>query len=135
MRDPNGARPLRYKTEHGYVLSSETCALDAIRLISSCHIDPFGEMVVIDDKKVRSIMYVPQEEKGMKALCVFEYIYFARSDSNIDARAWSMRLNMGHELVRNEHIADLKRTIPDSARRYVLLGYSRNRHLVWRRSY
>ncbi|MBP7752907.1 MAG: amidophosphoribosyltransferase [Veillonella sp.] len=126
VRDPNGFRPLCLgKTEHGYVLSSETCALDAIKADFIRHIDP-GEMVVIDDGGVRSIMYVPQEEKVQKALCVFEYIYFARSDSNIDGQSVYMaRLNMGRELAREtKYDADLVMSIPDSGTT-AALGYSR----------
>lgn len=126
VRDPNGFRPLCLgKTEHGYVLSSETCALDAIKADFIRHIDP-GEMVVIDDSGVRSIMYVPQEEKVQKALCVFEYIYFARSDSNIDGQSVYMaRLNMGRELAREtKYDADLVMSIPDSGTT-AALGYSR----------
>ena len=126
VRDPNGFRPLCLgKTEHGYVLSSETCALDAIKADFIRHIDP-GEMVVIDDSGVRSIMYVPQEEKVQKALCLFEYIYFARSDSNIDGQSVYMaRLNMGRELAREtKYDADLVMSIPDSGTT-AALGYSR----------
>lgn len=126
VRDPNGFRPLCLgKTEHGYVLSSETCALDAIKADFIRHIDP-GEMVVIDDSGVRSIMYVPQEEKVQKALCVFEYIYFARSDGNIDGQSVYMaRLNMGRELAREtKYDADLVMSIPDSGTT-AALGYSR----------
>ena len=126
VRDPNGFRPLCLgKTEHGYVLSSETCALDAIKADFIRHIDP-GEMVVIDDSGVRSIMYVPLEEKVQKALCVFEYIYFARSDSNIDGQSVYMaRLNMGRELAREtKYDADLVMSIPDSGTT-AALGYSR----------
>ncbi len=126
VRDPNGFRPLCLgKTEHGYVLSSETCALDAIKADFIRHIDP-GEMVVIDDSGVRSIMYVPQEEKVQKALCVFEYIYFARSDSNIDGQSvYISRLNMGRELAREtKYEADLVMSIPDSGTT-AALGYAR----------
>lgn len=126
VRDPNGFRPLCLgKTEHGYVLSSETCALDAIKADFIRHIDP-GEMVIIDDSGVRSIMYVPQEEKVPKALCVFEYIYFARSDSNIDGQSvYLSRLNMGRELAREtKYEADLVMSIPDSGTT-AALGYAR----------
>lgn len=126
VRDPNGFRPLCLgKTEHGYVLSSETCALDAIKADFIRHIDP-GEMVIIDDSGVRSIMYVPQEEKVPKALCVFEYIYFARSDSNIDGQSvYLSRLNMGRELAREtQYEADLVMSIPDSGTT-AALGYAR----------
>ena len=65
VRDANGFRPLCLgKTEHGYVLSSETCALDAIKAEFIRHIEP-GEMVIIDDNGVRSRLFV---ESGKKKL-------------------------------------------------------------------
>ena len=57
------------------MLSSESCAFDAIKAEFIRHIDP-GEMVIIDDSGVRSTMYAEQK-KSTKKLCVFEYIYFA----------------------------------------------------------
>ena len=77
VRDPQGFRPLCLgKTANGYVLSSESCAFDAIKAEFIRHIDP-GEMVIIDDSGVRSTVYA-EPEKIDKKLCVFEYIYFAR---------------------------------------------------------
>ena len=49
------------KTENGYVLSSESCALDAIKAEFIRHIDP-GEMVIIDDSGVRSVIYSEPEK-------------------------------------------------------------------------
>ncbi|MDU6734993.1 MAG: class II glutamine amidotransferase [Veillonella sp.] len=84
LRDPQGFRPLCLgKTEHGYVLSSESCAFDAIKAEFIRDIDP-GEMVIINDRGVRSTIYA-EPQKIDKKLCVFEYIYFARSDSSTTA--------------------------------------------------
>ena len=68
VRDPQGFRPLCLgKTENGYVLSSESCAFDAIKAEFIRHIDP-GEMVIIDDSGVRSTMYAEPEKIDKKTL-------------------------------------------------------------------
>ncbi len=124
VRDPQGFRPLCLgKTENGYVLASETCALDAIHAGFIRHIAP-GEMVVITEEGVRSEFFT---EERNKALCIFEYIYFARSDSNIDGQnVYESRLAMGRELAREtkDFEADLVMSIPDSGTT-AALGYAR----------
>lgn len=70
VRDPQGFRPLCLgKTANGYVLSSESCAFDAIKAEFIRHIDP-GEMVIIDDSGVRSTIYAEPEKNRQKALCL-----------------------------------------------------------------
>ena len=125
VRDPQGFRPLCLgKTANGYVLSSESCALDAIKAEFIRHIDP-GEMVIIDDSGVRSVIYA-EPEKIDKKLCVFEYIYFARGDSHIDGQSvYQSRLNMGRELYNEtKYDADIVMSIPDSGTT-AALGYAR----------
>ena len=125
LRDPHGYRPLCLgKTNAGYVLASETCALDAIKAEFIRDIEA-GEMVIIDDSGVRSRMYAPADAIDKK-VCVFEYIYFARSDSTIDGQSvYESRLAMGRELARETHYdADLVMAIPDSGTT-AALGYAR----------
>lgn len=125
LRDPHGYRPLCLgKTNAGYVLASETCALDAIKAEFIRDIEA-GEMVIIDDSGVRSRMYAPADAIDKK-VCVFEYIYFARSDSNIDGQSvYESRLAMGRELAREtQYDADLVMAIPDSGTT-AALGYAR----------
>lgn len=125
LRDPHGYRPLCLgKTNAGYVLASETCALDAIKAEFIRDIEA-GEMVIIDDFGVRSRMYAPADAIDKK-VCVFEYIYFARSDSNIDGQSvYESRLAMGRELAREtQYDADLVMAIPDSGTT-AALGYAR----------
>lgn len=125
LRDPHGYRPLCLgKTNAGYVLASETCALDAIKAEFIRDIEA-GEMVIIDDSGVRSRMYAPVDAIDKK-VCVFEYIYFARSDSNIDGQSvYESRLAMGRELAREtQYDADLVMAIPDSGTT-AALGYAR----------
>lgn len=125
LRDPHGYRPLCVgKTNAGYVLASETCALDAIKAEFIRDIEA-GEMVIIDDSGVRSRMYAPADAIDKK-VCVFEYIYFARSDSTIDGQSvYESRLAMGRELAREtQYDADLVIAIPDSGTT-AALGYAR----------
>lgn len=125
LRDLHGYRPLCLgKTNAGYVLASETCALDAIKAEFIRDIEA-GEMVIIDDSGVRSRMYAPADAIDKK-VCVFEYIYFARSDSNIDGQSvYESRLAMGRELAREtQYDADLVMAIPDSGTT-AALGYAR----------
>lgn len=113
VRDPFGFRPLCLgKTDNGWILASETCAFDAIHATFVRDIAP-GEMVIIDDSGVKSVFL---KEKQQKAVCVFEYIYFARPDSVIDGQdVYQARLAMGRELAREtKYEADLVISVPDS---------------------
>ncbi len=123
VRDPYGFRPLCIgKLGDAWVLSSESCALDLIDAEFVREVEP-GEIVVIDDKGLRSLK--PFVEKPEKALCVFEYVYFARPDSRLMGVNVSMaRTRMGIELAKLHPVdADLVVPIPDSGN-YAALGYS-----------
>ena len=81
VRDPFGFRPLCIgKLGDAWVLASETCALDLIHAKFVREVEP-GEIVVIDEKGLRSIQAFPLQEQ--RAFCIFEYIYFARPDSYV----------------------------------------------------
>ena len=113
-RDPHGFRPLCLgKTPGGgYMLASETCALDAARAEFVRDIEP-GEMVTIDQSGVHSRRI---GEKTRHALCVFEYIYFARPDSVFDGLSiWQARHAMGRQLAREfKGEADIVTPVPDT---------------------
>ncbi|MBU2702878.1 amidophosphoribosyltransferase [Sporomusaceae bacterium BoRhaA] len=122
VRDPQGFRPLCLgKLLNGYVIASESCALDTVGAEFIRDIEP-GEMVVIDDNGVTSHFLT---KKAPKALCVFEYIYFARSDSRMDGQSvYQARLAMGRQLARESKFkADLVISVPDSGTT-AALGYS-----------
>jgi len=113
IRDPYGFRPLCLgKVDNGYVLASETSALDIMEAKFVKDIEP-GEMIVIDGKDYRSIKFKKNERN---ALCVFEYIYFARADSVIDGiSVYEVRKKMGMELAKMSKIdADIVIPVPDS---------------------
>lgn len=112
-RDPFGLRPLCLgQLGDAYVLSSESCALDIIGAEFIRDIEP-GEIVIIDKKGLKSLRSsVPTAKKS----CVFEYIYFARPDSNIDGyNVNRVRREMGRQLAR-EYLpeVDLVISVPDS---------------------
>lgn len=113
IRDPHGLRPLCIgKLKDGYVLASESCALDVLDAEFVRDVEP-GEIVVIDQDGFRSI-----EPANMcqKHLCVFELIYFARPDSVIDGDSvYDFRVNAGKMLAKQKKIeADMVMPVPDS---------------------
>jgi amidophosphoribosyltransferase len=112
-RDPNGIRPLCLgQLENGWILASESCAIDAVGGTFVRDIAP-GEIVIIDDNGVLSFEF---GEKTRKACCAFEYIYFARPDSVIDqVDVYTSRVKAGEILGRESAvIADLVVGVPDS---------------------
>ena len=122
LRDSFGIRPLSLgKLNSGYIVASETCALDIVGAKFVREIRP-GEILVIDDKGLKSV----QIEKGMQKLDVFEFVYFARPDSYILGKSVDeVRQNLGIELARENKIkADIVIPVPDSAIS-AALGFSR----------
>ena len=112
-RDPLGIRPLCLGDLDGaYILASETCALDIIGARFVRDIKP-GEVVVITEDGLES--YFPFEQPKPR-FCIFEYVYFARPDSNIENRnVYEVRKNIGMELARENPVeADLVVPVPDS---------------------
>lgn len=113
VRDPNGIRPLSIGALDGcYVLASETCAFDTIGAQFVRDVSP-GEIVVIDKSGINSLFI---ESGARKALCIFEFVYFARPDSVLEGSSVHMaRLEAGRQLAR-EHPAeaDLVIGVPDS---------------------
>jgi len=113
VRDPLGVRPLCLGTiDGGWVIASESCALDHIGADFVREIEP-GEIVSISNNGVESY----REEVGRRALCIFEYIYFARPDTTINGRLlYPARQAMGEGLAVEHPVdADLVMGVPDSA--------------------
>ncbi|BBN93566.1 amidophosphoribosyltransferase [Deinococcus grandis] len=123
FRDPNGVRPLviGQRDDHAYVIASEPCALYAVgaRLIRD--VQP-GELVWIDRTGLHSLMVEPRKPTP----CAFEWIYFARSDSQLDgADAHESRIRMGHQLAKEHPVdADIVVPVPDSGIG-AAIGYAR----------
>jgi amidophosphoribosyltransferase len=115
FRDPNGLHPLCLGTlnGHGYVVSSETCALNVVGARYLREVEP-GELVAIDSQGLRAVQATPA---GRPAMCLLEFIYFGRPDSTIYGRSLhTARRQMGQELAR-EHPApaDLVIPVPDTS--------------------
>ena len=114
FRDPHGVRPLVIGKvdDDGWCVASETCALDQIGAAFVRDVNP-GEAVRLTAEGVRSRQAMPS--KGGR-LCVFEHIYFARPDSQMDGETvWQSRQAMGRELARESPAeADLVVGLPDS---------------------
>jgi len=114
-RDPLGIRPLCLgKLNGGWVIASESCAMEHIGATFLREIEP-GEVIVIDQNGLRSSLW--RGDKGRRAMCVFELIYFARPDSVMDGKlVYSTRREMGAQLAREHPVeADLVIGIPDSS--------------------
>lgn len=98
VRDPNGFRPLCLgKIESGWVLASETPALDVVGAHFVREIEP-GEMVVIDANGYRSVRPFTRERIN-PTLCLFEFVYFSRPDSRLYNQSVHLaRQRMGEQL-------------------------------------
>lgn len=124
VRDPYGFKPLCIgKRDHAYILASETCALDTIGAEFVRDVLP-GEIVTITKHGIHSDtrMCIP---KNKEARCIFEYIYFARPDSNIDGvNVYQSRIMAGRYLAMDSPVdADLVVGVPESGNA-AALGYS-----------
>lgn len=122
-RDPNGIRPLCLgQVRGGWVLASESCAIDAMNGTFIRDIHP-GEIVIINKDGVLSFEF---GEKTSKRSCIFEYVYFARPDSIIDdIPVQEARYKMGAQLAKESPVeADVVVGVPDSGLG-AAIGYSR----------
>ena len=93
-----------------YVLASETCAFDAIGAEMLRDIAP-GEMIIITKEGIKSLQVLPSHRS---ALCIFEFIYFSRPDSNIGGKnVHSVRKKLGNLLAREHPVeADIVTGVP-----------------------
>ncbi len=114
FRDPWGVRPLCYGRfpGGGWMFASESCALATVGAEYVRELDP-GEIMWVDGDLHVSKMPQPRPQ----ALCMFEYIYFARPDSILNGSSIYMaRLEMGRQLAREHPVeADVVMAVPDSA--------------------
>ena len=120
-RDPQGIRPLVLgRLERGWVVASETAALDIVGASYVREIEP-GELVAIDEHGLRAHCFAKPEPKG----CLFEFVYLARPDTTISERSvQATRTEIGRRLAR-EHPADADLVIPvPESGRYAAIGYA-----------
>ena len=113
IRDPRGVRPLVLgKLGEGWVLASETCALDIVGAEHVREIEP-GEMIVIGPEGIKSTF--PFERTAPRP-CIFEKVYFSRPDSILGGQSvYETRRQIGIELAKESPVeADLVCPVPDS---------------------
>jgi amidophosphoribosyltransferase len=115
FRDPNGIRPLcigALPDNKGWVIASETCGLDIVGADFVRDVEP-GEVIRVNADGLVSEQAVPRRSH---ALCLFEYVYFARPDSRLDGvNVYEARDRMGRALSREAPVeADIVMGVPDS---------------------
>ena len=111
-RDPQGVRPLVLgRLSSGWVVASESAALDIVGASFVREVEP-GELIVIDENGLRSMIFAKPKRAG----CVFEYVYLARPDTSINGKnVYDARVDMGKALAREFPVeADLVIPTPDS---------------------
>ncbi len=111
-RDPQGIRPLVLgRLERGWVVASETAALDIVGASFVREIEP-GEFIAVDEHGLRSQRFAEAEPKG----CLFEYVYLARPDTTIAGRSVNAtRVEVGRRLAHEAPVeADLVIPVPES---------------------
>ncbi len=121
LRDPNGVRPLCLGRlndgDKGYVLASETCALNVVGAEFVREIEP-GEIVFINGEGVESVRFEKKSDlrEDRPALCIFEFIYLARPDSQLMGNnVHKARRRMGEMLAKQAPVeADVVIGVPDS---------------------
>jgi amidophosphoribosyltransferase len=110
-RDPHGVRPLSIgRLPNGFVVASETCALDIVGATLVRDVDP-GELVRIDDRGLQGVRFA---ESPKRSSCIFEYVYLARPDSRMrETTVHEARLEMGRRLGAEHPVdADLVIAVP-----------------------
>ncbi len=121
-RDPYGFRPLCLgKIDNAHIIASETCALDLIGAEYLRDVEP-GEIIFIDKNGLHSLTPFPKKKHSF---CIFEYIYFARPDSNIFGGNVCLTRKMIGRKMALEMAADgdLVVPVPDAAN-YAALGFA-----------
>jgi amidophosphoribosyltransferase len=128
LRDPLGLHPLCLGSLNGqgYVIASETCALNVVGAQFIQEIEP-GEAVIVDEEGWRT---VPLVESRRKAMCIFEFLYFARPDSDIYGKSLhAARRRMGQQLAVEHPVeADVVIPVPDSGTP-AAIGYAEASHI------
>ncbi len=122
-RDPNGFRPLVLgRLDGAWVVASETCALDLIDATHERDVEP-GEVVVIRRGRLRTLR--PFAPAARESFCIFEYIYFARPDSNFQSQnVYAFRKELGRVLAREHPVgADMVVPVLDSGNA-AAMGYA-----------
>ncbi|GAB0090546.1 Amidophosphoribosyltransferase [Sergentomyia squamirostris] len=146
VRDPYGNRPLCIGkivplnhgkhsinvddiNAEGWVISSESCGFLSIGARYVREVEP-GEIVELTKDGIRQIDIVERPEDKTQAFCIFEYVYFARSDSFFEGQmVYSVRMQCGRQLAREAPVdADIVSSVPESGTA-AAHGYARESQL------
>ena len=112
--DPRGIRPLSIgKLGTGYVVASETCAIDLVGATFEREVLP-GELLTISDDGIKSTRFDLREPRK---ICGMEYVYLSRPDSDLNhVNVHASRKKMGIELAKESPVeADVVTGVPDSS--------------------
>jgi len=126
FRDPHGIRPLIFgKNQNGFTFASETVALDAINYDYIRDIKPGEAVLITEDLQVHEKIILAKEPRH----CMFEWIYFARPDSEIEGKSvYVARIKLGKALAKQIKYkginADVIVPVPDTSKPSAL-GLSR----------
>ncbi len=124
VRDPGGFRPLCLGklANGGWIVASETCALDLVEAEYVRDIEP-GEVLIINKQEMKSLFPWPKQRTNF---CIFEQVYFARPDSDIfGINVYESRKRMGEILARESGVeGDFVMPFPDSGN-YAAIGFSK----------
>ena len=123
-RDRHGFRPLSIgRLGDGYVVASETCALDQVGATFLRDVEP-GELVIFDESGMHSTFFAEDSERT-PACCIFEMVYFARPDSRVFGKnIHEVRVQYGRQLAKEHPVeGDVVIAVPDSGNS-AALGYS-----------
>ncbi len=129
-RDPYGFRPLCIGTKGDAVIfASESCALDIIEADYHRDVEP-GEIVIADERGLRSVQ---GPKRAHRAMCIFEYIYFARPDSKVFGHGvYQVRKHLGLQASLENPAAGADMVVPMPASgNYAALGYSQGSGLPY----
>ncbi len=129
VRDSLGIRPLSYgRLEDGYIVCSETCALDTVGAEYVRDVEP-GEIIKFGKEKVESFFFT---DKRSHNLCAMEYVYFSRPDSDLEhINVHAARKRTGHILAMHDDVeADIVVGVPDSSLS-AAMGYAEARKIPY----
>ncbi len=118
IRDPHGIRPLSIGKlrSGGWIVASETCCFDLVDATFVRDVKP-GEMLIFSKNTEEPESVILDDTQEFRP-CAFEYIYFARPDSDIDGKnVYATREAMGQALAKNDKNlleADMVIPVPDS---------------------
>lgn len=128
-RDPHGVRPLVLgRLSQGWVVASETCALDIVGAQFIREVEP-GELISVDEAGIRSEKFAQAKRQG----CVFEYVYLARPDTVIKGRnVHATRVDIGRVLAKSHPAEDADMVIPvPESGNPAAVGYARESGLTF----